>query len=90
MQVTKSAKPVSASPTRPKRVPSPSPTPADVKAVREALGLTQTEAGEILHASWRTWQDWEAGKRKMHAAFWELLCLKTGWEVKPKRSKKAG
>lgn len=53
------------------------PAAADVLAARRALGLTQTEAGRIIHASQRTWQQWEAGLRKMHPAFWELFTAKT-------------
>lgn len=42
------------------------PEPDDIRAARTAAGLTQTEAGAVVHASLRTWQQWEAGDRKMH------------------------
>ena len=49
---------------------------------REAFGLTQTEASELIWCSLRAWQQWEAGDRRMHAAFWELFTTKlvTGYQ----------
>ena len=49
------------------------PTPSEI---REAAGLTQTQAGELVHAPLRAWQRWEAGDSAMHHAFWELFTLK--------------
>ncbi|MDR2186889.1 MAG: hypothetical protein LBE62_02425 [Azonexus sp.] len=54
------------------------PNPDDICAVREAAGLTKTEAAALLHTTYRTWQQWESGDRKMHPAFWELFQIKTG------------
>lgn len=54
-----------------------SPTPPEVREARQRLGLTQTEAGAVIYASLRTWQDWEAGLRRMHPAFWDLFQRKT-------------
>jgi len=56
--------------------PASNPSPKEIAAAREAAGLTQTEAGELIHASLRTWQQWEAGDRRMHPAFWELFKIK--------------
>lgn len=56
------------------------PEPGDIRAARTAVGLTQTEAGDVVHASLRTWQQWEAGDRKMHPGLFELFQLKTGRE----------
>lgn len=53
------------------------PTPDEIKAARKGAGITQTEAGALVHTTVRTWQQWEAGDRKMHLAFWELFQLKT-------------
>jgi DNA-binding transcriptional regulator YiaG len=58
---------------------APSPTPEEIKAARIAFGLTQAKAADLLHSSERSWQDWEAGRRKMHPAFWDL------WRAKAKR-----
>ncbi|CAM3842071.1 XRE family transcriptional regulator [Vreelandella rituensis] len=58
--------------------PSPrvSPTPEHIRETRLKAGLTQTQAGALVHTTCRTWQQWEAGDRGMHPAFWELFCLK--------------
>lgn len=58
--------------------PSRNPSPREVRAARELAGLTQTQAGALVHTSCRTWQQWEAEQgtkdhRAMHPAFWELF-----------------
>ena len=53
------------------------PVPEDIRAARLAAGLTQTAAGELLHTALQTWQQWEAGDRKMHPAVWELFRIKS-------------
>ena len=62
-----------------------SPSPAQVKQVREAvqasfdLGITAAQdwCATALHTSRRSFQQWESGDRGMHSAFWELLTIKT-------------
>lgn len=54
-----------------------SPTPAAIRAARKRAKLTQEEAGALVYASRRTWQDWELGVAEMHAGLWELFTLKT-------------
>ena len=54
------------------------PTPAEIRHKRIELGLTQAQAGAVVHAAERTWQDWEAGRREMNLANWELFTLKMG------------
>lgn len=54
------------------------PTPNEIREARRKAGLSQTAAGVLIHSALRSWQDWEAGKRQMHAAMWELFLLKTG------------
>ena len=54
------------------------PTPADVKALRAFLGMTQEAFATMSHSKYRTVQDWEAGKRDMPLAVWELYLLKAG------------
>lgn len=61
--------------------PSRNPSPDEVRAAREAAGLTQTEAGDLVHTTCRTWQQWEAGDRRMHPAFWELFRLKIATRI---------
>ena len=53
------------------------PTPAQIRAARERAGLTQTQAAARVYAKLRSWQDWEAGKRRMHPAFWRLFLIQT-------------
>ena len=53
------------------------PTPAEIRAAREAAGLTQTSAAQLIHCSRSSWAEWEGGVSKMHLAFWELFQLKT-------------
>lgn len=53
------------------------PAPAEVRAAREAAGLTQAAAAALLHTSTRAYQQWEAGERRMHPAFWELFQRKS-------------
>jgi DNA-binding transcriptional regulator YiaG len=53
-----------------------SPAASDIKAIRLYFGHTQRRAAELVHTSTRAWQQWEAGDRRMHPAFWELYMLK--------------
>jgi DNA (cytosine-5)-methyltransferase 1 len=60
--------------------PARNPSPADVRAAREAAGLTQAQAAALVYASPRNWQQWEqeagSNARRMHPAIWELFRLK--------------
>lgn len=53
------------------------PAPAEIKAAREAAGLSATAAATLLHTSYRAWKQWEDGERRMHPAFWELFRIKS-------------
>jgi len=53
------------------------PDPAEILAARRAAGLTQTAAAALVHSALRTWQQWEAGDRRMHPGLWELFRFKT-------------
>lgn len=53
------------------------PLPRQIRERREACSLTQKEAGALVHASERAWQNWEGAQRPMPAAAWELFCIKT-------------
>lgn len=53
------------------------PQPVQIRQARNAAGLTQTEAAELISKGLRTWQQWEAGDRKMDPAFFELFLIKS-------------
>lgn len=58
------------------------PTPAEIRAAREAARLSQTAAADLVHTTCRVWQQWEAPEgsdshRRMHPAFWELFNIKS-------------
>jgi DNA-binding transcriptional regulator YiaG len=61
---------------------APSPPPARIQQLRHHLGLTQADFGLLTHSKWRTVQDWEAGRRAMHPAMWELALIKAE-RIKP-------
>jgi DNA-binding transcriptional regulator YiaG len=48
------------------------PTPDAIRAWRRATGLSAAAAGALVHSTGRVWQQWEAGERRMHPAFWDL------------------
>lgn len=49
------------------------PTPLEIRAARKAAGLTQTQAAKMVDAGLRTWQQWEAGDRKMQLGLWKYF-----------------
>lgn len=53
------------------------PTPDEIVGERFNARLTQMEAARLIHSTLRTWQDWEAGKARMHPGLWELFRIKT-------------
>lgn len=57
------------------------PAPEEIKAARQSAGLTQTQAGALVYTTCRVWQQWEAGDRGMHPAFWELFQLKIKGDI---------
>lgn len=79
---------MSAHPNRGPKGPSSTPTPAEVRAGREAAGLTQTEAARLVHSTLRAWQAWEAAEgdsaRRMHPGLWELFRIKARAPAAPR------
>ena len=69
---------MTAHPNRSAGQPARNPTPAEIRALRESAGLTQTGAAELVHGTMRAWQDWEAGARRMHPGLWALFRLRIG------------
>ena len=55
------------------------PDPDSIRALRVATlrpdlrPLTQANAAAMIHCTPRAWEDWEAGRRKMHPAFWQYF-----------------
>lgn len=52
------------------------PTPDELRAARLEIGLSQTSAAALVHSALRSWQQWEAGDRRMHPGLWELFSIK--------------
>lgn len=70
-------------PNRGSKGPQSNPAPEEIRAKRETLGLSQTAAANVIYSTCRSWQQWEAGDRRMHPAMWELFNLKTKPEQAP-------
>lgn len=57
------------------------PSPTEVRVSRErtqtdlGLGITvaQDWCAGLVHTTFRVWQQWETGERRMHPSFWELF-----------------
>jgi DNA-binding transcriptional regulator YiaG len=62
-------------PNRSRRKPGFQPTPEDIAQLRAAMGLTQSEFGDLLYTSLRQVQDWEGGQRRMRGLVWEYANL---------------
>ena len=61
----------------------PTPTPTQIRAAREAAGLSQDAAAALLYKARGTWAQWEAREgspnhRAKDPAVWELCQLKAG------------
>lgn len=58
-----------------------SPTPAQVMRARVRAKLTQEDAAAMVCAAPRSWQQWEAGDRRMLPGIWHLFLIRTGREA---------
>jgi len=54
------------------------PTPEQIRVARYGAHHTQLEAGAMIFASMRSWQDYESGARRMHPAIWAWYLVATG------------
>lgn len=68
-----------------KALPGREPRPEELRKYREAAGLTQQQAADVIYTSVRNQQNWEQGndsggtvRRSMPASAFELFMLKTG------------
>lgn len=46
-------------------VPQKAMTAEDLREARQAAGLTMVQAADLSGTPYRTWQDWETGKRRV-------------------------
>lgn len=53
------------------------PHPSAIREARRAAGLTQTQAADLVCTKLRSWQQWEAGDRRMHPGLWRLFGMLT-------------
>ena len=58
------------------------PTAQEVRLARRETGLTQRQAGKMVHSGARTWRKWETSpskddNRQMPAAVWDLFLIKS-------------
>lgn len=57
---------------------STTPTPEEVRAARDAAGLTQGQAAELVYMGHaKRWSEVERGVYAMHPGLWELFRIKT-------------
>lgn len=56
------------------------PQSREVTFARKAAGLTQKQAGELVHLAdpIKRWSEYECGERFIDVARWELFLIKTG------------
>jgi len=59
-----------------------SPDGAELRQLREAHGLSQTQAAQLVYSALRTWQNWESDHVGMHPAIyaWFRHRIETGEE----------
>ena len=52
------------------------PDPELIRETRGGVCQTQAQAAAVVHATVRTWQDWEAGRRRMPLVAWQVYLLR--------------
>jgi len=62
------------------------PTPAQIRAARESVGLSQTAAAALIACTLRGGQGWGAGNRRMQPALWRAWRHLAGIERMPFRA----
>lgn len=67
-------------PNRSRRIAAPgrNPKPAEIRAAREAAGLSQTAAAALVYCTLSGWQRWEQGERRMHPAIYNWFLIAVG------------
>jgi predicted transcriptional regulator len=65
--------------------PLKTPTPAEIRAARDAAGLTQAAAAELVHLkAQQRWAEYESGENNIGLSTWELFLIKTGQRSLPR------
>ncbi len=54
----------------------PCPKGSELIAAREKFDLSTVEAAAIIYSTSRSWQEWEADRRRMHPQLWEAFLAK--------------
>ncbi len=52
------------------------PTPSQIRETRQAAGLTQQQAADLIGVVLRTWAYWESGDYNMRSQSWELFKIR--------------
>ena len=69
-------------PTRKKTAPA---TPDEIRALREAAGLSQAQAAALVCRPQPRWAEWESGVRNIQQDAWELFLIKL-WFARTQQS----
>lgn len=57
------------------------PTPAQIRAARESVSLSQTAAAALIGRSLRVWQAYEAGDRGIDPIIWQVWRIRAGLDA---------
>ncbi len=70
-------------PNRSQRKPAPgyNPSPAEIRQLREEMGMTQEQFSRHLYSGLSTVQAWEDGSRRMPGLTWEYASLLWGFSA---------
>jgi len=55
-----------------------SPTPDEVRATREAVGLSQTDAAALIDQTRASWARYEDGTRALNPILWQVWRIRAG------------
>lgn len=54
------------------------PTPAEIIDARQSVGLTQTQAAELIDKKLRQWQYYETGGSMLDPILWQVWRIRAG------------
>jgi transcriptional regulator with XRE-family HTH domain len=63
--------------SRRKEASGRNPTPEQIRKRRERVHLSQLASARLIHVSLRSWEDWEAGRTRMHPNHWRAYLADT-------------